>query len=147
MLKICIDKIFAVTGDDGSTAPVVGKSIYLPYADTTRKVRGVWQVTGTFGGATVAGKFQESTDDVTFTDIEGAAFVSVDAATPEGGTSIEFNLGTAPLAVNNSSGGNYGKFIAFSYTSSGGGSSDIDIQARLDNVFMPSSDITLKLYA
>jgi hypothetical protein len=145
MQRITIDPFALVAGDTGATSATRTKSIYLPYVDPSRPIKATWKVTGTFGGATVAGKFVESDDNSSFTDVTGGGFVSVTSATPTGGVVKTFTLGTT-LQINTGAGFNYGKYLAFSYTTSGGTNSVLAITVALEDIFMPGGSLTFKLY-
>ena len=141
MKKIDFTPFMSVEADDGATTTTNTKSIYLGTIDNSRPVKATLTSSGTFGGGTLAVKFQDSADDTTYADVTGGGFTNMTA----GGTeTITFTLGSN---VHKNTGiDNYGKFLRCQWSTTGGTAGDIDFNVALDNVFMPYDTLTFKLY-
>ena len=143
MKQMKFNPFFAVTADTGATSATATQAVYLHNVDNSRPVKATIRATGTWGSATLNVKFEDSSDDVTYADVTGGAFTAITADTPAGGVSITFTLGSN-IHIGDST-GNYAKYIRCNWNTSGGSSSDIDIDVVFSEIFTPDDDIEMRL--
>lgn len=143
MKQLYFNPFFKQENIDAAESEFFSDPFYIAKIDNSRPVKATVTTTGSYFGTSLAVKFIDcATEGGSYDDVTDGDFA---AQTATGSASITFTLGTNVHIGTQDA--NYGKWLKLSITGTGGdtgGTTDVDLTVKLENIFVPDDVVELR---